>query len=101
MTLDLKKALDCYRAVEGEFRTLVVPPLEYLMVDGHGDPNTAPEYADALATLYPLAYALKRASKRELAATTWCRPWRRCGGPTTWPRSPRGGTRAIGTGRRC
>ena len=41
-------------------------PLRYLMVDGHGDPNTAPEYADALAALYPVAYALKFASKREL-----------------------------------
>ncbi|MEV5002185.1 GyrI-like domain-containing protein [Nocardioides sp. LML1-1-1.1] len=36
------------------------------MVDGQGDPNTAPEYADALAALYPVAYTLKFASKREL-----------------------------------
>jgi len=33
------------------------------MVDGHGDPNTAQEYADALAALYPIAYKLKFASK--------------------------------------
>src|SRR5699024_3681320 len=32
----------------------------------HGDPNTAPEYAEALATLYPVAYQLKFASKTEL-----------------------------------
>ena len=36
------------------------------MVDGHGDPNTSGEYADALAALYPLAYSLKFASKRDL-----------------------------------
>lgn len=36
------------------------------MVDGHGDPNTAQEYADALAALYPVAYKLKFASKQEL-----------------------------------
>ena len=36
------------------------------MVDGHGDPNTAREYADALAALYPVAYKLKFASKQEL-----------------------------------
>ncbi|QZY30743.1 GyrI-like domain-containing protein [Nocardioides coralli] len=36
------------------------------MVDGHGDPNTSREYADALAALYPVAYGLKFASKREL-----------------------------------
>ena len=60
---DLKKTLDGYRARRGEFRVLEVPPLPYLMVDGHGDPNTAQEYADALAALYPVAYKLKFASK--------------------------------------
>jgi hypothetical protein len=64
--VDLKKELDCYRARAGELRVVDVPPLQYLMVDGHGDPNTSPEYADALAALYPVAYALKFASKREL-----------------------------------
>lgn len=33
------------------------------MVDGHGDPNTSREYADALAALHPGAYKLKFASK--------------------------------------
>lgn len=66
MKADPKKDLDSYRARRGEFRVLDVPPLTYLMVDGHGDPNTAQEYADALAALYPLAYALKFTSKREL-----------------------------------
>jgi hypothetical protein len=36
------------------------------MVDGKGDPNTSQEYADALAALYPVAYRLKFASRREL-----------------------------------
>jgi hypothetical protein len=66
MKVDLKKELDCYRARAGELRVVDVPPLQYLMVDGHGDPNTSPEYADALVALYPVAYALKFASKREL-----------------------------------
>ena len=64
--VDLKKELDSYRARVGEFRVVDVPPLRYLMVDGHGDPNTSSVYADALAALYPLAYALKFASKRRL-----------------------------------
>lgn len=64
MKTDPKKELDSYRARRGEFRVLDVPPMTYLMVDGHGDPNTAQEYADALAALYPLAYTLKFASKR-------------------------------------
>jgi len=63
--VDLKKTLDSYRARQGEFRVFEVPPLPYLMVDGHGDPNTAQEYADALAALYQMAYKLKFASKNE------------------------------------
>ena len=59
--------MDSYRARPGEFRVLDVPPLQYLMIDGHGDPNTAPEYAAALATLYPVAYRLKFASKTDLS----------------------------------
>jgi hypothetical protein len=62
---DFKKTLDCYRAT-CEFRVVAVPPLQYLMVDGHGDPNTADDYADALAALYPVAHRLKFASKQDL-----------------------------------
>lgn len=40
--------------------------MQYLMVDGHGDPNTAPAYAAAVEMLYPLAYTVKFASKRDL-----------------------------------
>jgi len=36
------------------------------MVDGHGDPNTAPAYGDAMGALYPLAYRIKFAGKGEL-----------------------------------
>ncbi len=63
---DFKRTLDSYRATRGRFRVVEVPPLRYLMVDGHGDPNTAPDYAEALQALYPMAYTLKFASKREL-----------------------------------
>lgn len=64
--VDLKKTLDSYRAKAGEFRILDVPDLQYLMVDGHGDPNSSPAYTAALEALYPVAYKLKFASKREL-----------------------------------
>ena len=43
-----------------------VPPMNYLMVDGHGDPNTSQEYVDAMQTLYPVAYTLKFMCKRQL-----------------------------------
>lgn len=63
--IDFKKSLDSYRAPRGEFRIVAVPDMQYLMVDGHGDPNTAPAYAEALSALYPVAYKLKFISKRE------------------------------------
>lgn len=64
--VDFKQTLDGYLAKRGEFRLLDVPEHSYLAVDGRGDPNVAPEYAAALAALYPVAYTLKFASKREL-----------------------------------
>jgi len=65
MKVDFKKSLDSYRARHLEFRVLDVPSLQYLLVDGHGDPNTA-EYADAIGALYPIAYQIKFASKQDL-----------------------------------
>lgn len=64
--IDFKKTLDSYRAKRGEFRIVDVPDMHYLMIDGHGDPNTSPAYSEALAALYPVAYTLKFASKRDL-----------------------------------
>lgn len=66
MKIDFKKSLDSYQAKHGEFRILDIPALNYLMIDGHGDPNSAQEYTDALESLYPVAYTLKFASKKEI-----------------------------------
>ena len=63
--IDFKKTLDSYRAKQGEFRLIELPAMQYLMIDGHGDPNTSPTYAEALRALYPVAYKLKFASKRD------------------------------------
>lgn len=43
-----------------------IPDLQYLMIDGHGDPNTSPAFAEAVEALYPVAYKLKFASKCDL-----------------------------------
>lgn len=40
-----------------------VPTMSFLMVDGRGDPNTSPQYKDAIETLYALSYTLKFAIK--------------------------------------
>ncbi len=62
---DLKKALDSYRSGTGTFRILDVPELGYLMIDGAGAPGS-PQFAEAIESLYPVAYSLKFSSKREL-----------------------------------
>jgi hypothetical protein len=63
--IDFKKQLKhLYRPSPKEFAVVDVPPMQFLMIDGHGDPNTAQEYQDALEALYAVAYALKFASKK-------------------------------------
>src|SRR6187551_2492591 len=64
--IDFKKTLDPYAASVGQFRIVELPPMRYLAIDGAGDPNTSAEYAAALEALFPAAYALKFASKRQL-----------------------------------
>ncbi|QYG11938.1 GyrI-like domain-containing protein [Microbacterium sp. PAMC22086] len=74
VAIDPKKTLDAYRAKRGEFRIVEVPPLQYLMIDGAGDPNTSPAYRDAVSALFPVAYALKFASRSELGVDTVVMP---------------------------
>jgi hypothetical protein len=42
-----------------------VPPLNFLMIDGEGDPNTHPDYGVAVSALFSLAYTLKFAVKKQ------------------------------------
>ncbi|MFC0505339.1 GyrI-like domain-containing protein [Micromonospora costi] len=63
---DFKKTLDAYQARQGRFRVVDVPDMRYLMIDGHGDPNTSSAFSEAVEALYPVAYKLKFASKRDL-----------------------------------
>ncbi len=48
------------------FTIVDVPKMQFLMVDGHGDPNTAHEYQDAIEALYGVAYKMKFISKKTL-----------------------------------
>lgn len=64
--VDLKKTLDSYTSQNHKFRILTMPKRQYLMIDGHGDPNSSKEFADAIRALYPVAYKLKFASKQVL-----------------------------------
>lgn len=64
--IDFKKSLDSYKATHNKFQVINVPKRQYLMVDGHGDPNTSEDFKEAILALYPVAYKLKFASKLEL-----------------------------------
>ncbi|SHF91370.1 GyrI-like domain-containing protein [Streptoalloteichus hindustanus] len=64
---DVKKAhKELYSPSAKEFTVVDVPEFRYIAVDGRGDPNTSPAYANAVEALYGVAYALKFASKKTL-----------------------------------
>ena len=65
--LDLKKTLKyLYQPSAKDFGSVDVPAMNFLMIDGTGNPNTAPAYAEAMQALYTLAYTLKFKIKKEL-----------------------------------
>lgn len=41
-----------------------VPRMQFLMVDGAGDPNTSQDFRDAIGALYGLAYTIKFTAKK-------------------------------------
>ncbi|WP_241842923.1 GyrI-like domain-containing protein [Agromyces albus] len=64
---DVKRAYrELYSPSARDFAVVEVPPMRYLAIDGHGDPNAAQDYADAVTALFSVAYAVKFRSKREL-----------------------------------
>ena len=65
MKTDFKKTIPSYKAPKGAFEIVDIPPLRYLMISGAGGPG-AESYAQALQTLYPVAYTLKFTAKSEL-----------------------------------
>jgi hypothetical protein len=59
--------LGTYAARAGRFEIVTVAPAQFLMIDGHGDPeHGARRMRTSLATLYPVAYGLKFLSKNDL-----------------------------------
>ena len=59
-TLDLKKQLKhLYQPSAKQFSIVDVPSMNFLMVDGSGDPNTSAEFQAATEALYALSYGLK------------------------------------------
>ena len=64
--LDLKKEQGAmYRQPAGKISVIEVPPQQYLMVDGFGDPNNSKLFQDAIEALYGLSYTLKFMLKKQ------------------------------------
>ena len=58
--IDYKKQLKhLYNPSDKKVEIVEVPHMNFLMVDGEGDPNTAKSFSDAIEALYPVSYTLK------------------------------------------
>lgn len=65
--IDFKKELKhLYRPTTKKIDIVDVPAMNFLMIDGKGDPNTAKEYTDAIEALYSVSYTLKFMVKKSL-----------------------------------
>ena len=64
--VDFKKELSEFYSPPAKFVIVDIPEMRFLMIEGHGDPNVAQEYQDAVGALYALAYKIKFMSKNQL-----------------------------------
>jgi hypothetical protein len=63
--IDFKKDLkELYNPKTKVVSEVTVPNMNFLMIDGKGNPNTSKEFADAIQTLYPVAYTIKFSIKK-------------------------------------
>jgi hypothetical protein len=61
---DFKKELKhLYGPSKKEFSVVDVPPMNFLMIDGHGDPNDNPDLQAGMDALYGMVYTIKFALK--------------------------------------
>ena len=66
--IDLKREMrHLYKPSAREVSVVDVPGMNFLMIDGSGDPNTAVEFQDAIEALYGVSYTAKfMLKKREV-----------------------------------
>ena len=62
--VDFKKSLPgLYKPPVDRFVSVDVPAMQFVKIDGKGDPNKASAYKRAIEWLYPVSYAMKFAAK--------------------------------------
>lgn len=65
--VDYKKELkELYAPSAKAVSEVLVPEMQFLMIDGEGDPGSSKSFERAMEALYPLAYSLKFMCKLEL-----------------------------------
>ncbi len=58
--IDYKKELKhLYKPSSKQVEIVNVPTMNFLMIDGEGDPNTSQAYQDAIEALFSVSYTLK------------------------------------------
>lgn len=57
--IDRRKDLADLYTAKSDPKIIDVPPLDYLMIDGAGDPNSSPEFSAAIEALYGVSYTVK------------------------------------------
>lgn len=63
--IDVRKSLHhLYSPRPGQPELVTVPPLNYAMIDGKGDPNTSGDFQGMIETLYGVSFAVKFSLKR-------------------------------------
>jgi len=62
--VDFKRELRELYSAKRDPTFVEVPELQFAMVDGHGDPNEAAEYAEAVQALFSVSYTARFALKR-------------------------------------
>lgn len=62
--LDYKKEYKDLYLPKGDPVLIDVPAMQFIMVDGKGDPNNNPEFEQAVELLYGLSYTIKMSKKK-------------------------------------
>jgi hypothetical protein len=63
--VDFKKTLkNLYQPSSKEVSIIEVPEMNYIMIDGHGDPNNSKIFEDAVEALYGISYTIKMMPKK-------------------------------------
>lgn len=72
LKIDFKKELkNLYNTSSKEVAFIDVPKMNYIMIDGIGNPNTSKDFSDAVEALFSLSYTLKFMIKKDADGTDY------------------------------